>query len=448
MQSWKKTKILYIEDDLSSRMLVKKVLSREPFQFYEASSGLEGLKKATMIKPDLILMDINLPDISGTELTTKIKNSEDLRDIVVVALTGLTNEDAREMTLIAGCDGFLRKPIDVKIFPEQLLKFLEGKREGIQEEQKDYYHSRYEISLVNHLTSKVQELEKINTKLSSTTKRLKDYNNYLEKILSIFSRLQTCKSPQEFKKTLVQEIFKNFKYDRCIFFDVDDVNMVMKIYYAEGLPNKEWNQFAYPFNNSFFKKLFLEKQVLFVPNINKIKNKKIHNYLKKLNINQFIFAYLGIPKIKPRSEDIKELIMPMLGAYLPRLHDQKESDIDLILNHLKEYLASESLYRGGFIFLDNYKTKRLIASYEYQFLETLFRTTSYMYQNIQLMEKLHFLFIRAEKEAITDPLTNLFNYRYLMHQLNREISRNQRHKSSSRGFHPTENCSFDDGKYP
>jgi len=52
-----------------------------------------------------------------------------------------------------------------------------------------------------------------------------------------------------------------------------------------------------------------------------------------------------------------------------------------------------------------------------------------MYQNLSLMEQLRFLFVKAEKEAITDPLTDLFNYRYFIHQLNREISRDQRHDS-------------------
>ncbi len=63
------------------------------------------------------------------------------------------------------------------------------------------------------------------------------------------------------------------------------------------------------------------------------------------------------------------------------------------------------------------------------FLESLIKTASYMYQNLMLMEQLRFLFVKAEKEAITDPLTELYNYRYFLLQLNREVSRAQRHKS-------------------
>jgi len=152
-------RVLYIEDDPGSRMLVQKVLNRAPFFYMDAPDGLSGLRIAQAEKPDLILMDLNLPDISGNELTTKIKNTPELKNIIVVALTALQNSYARELTLIAGCDGYLSKPIDVQKFPQQVMQFLKGKKEFVETGQKDYLHSQYEIHLVEHLTSKVKELE-------------------------------------------------------------------------------------------------------------------------------------------------------------------------------------------------------------------------------------------------------------------------------------------------
>ena len=429
MPDSKSVKVLYIEDDAASRMLVRKVLNREPFVYIEAPDGLSGWRKALKERPDLILMDINLPDISGTELTTKIKNTRELRNIVVVALTAMKEEHARELTLVAGCDGFLTKPIDIKKFPEQLLQFLEGKKESIPTGQKEYFHSQYELRLVEHLTLKVTELEKSNRQLEHTSRRLKEYNSYLENVLAILSQLQICSNPTDLKKTLVDEICDRFKYDRCIFLDVNAENNLMQVNYARGIKQDDWDKYTYPFNNTLFRRIFERKQVIVVPGLERIQDLRLRKKLEALGASQFIFAYLGIPTSPFQSSEIKGRIMPMLEPYLPRLYNQEDSDINVILDHLQEYLERESLYRGGFIFLDNYLTRRRIASFEYRFLDTLFRTTSYMYQNLLLMEELRVLFIRAEKEALTDPLTNLFNYRYFMQQLSREISRARRHNS-------------------
>ncbi|HFE65201.1 MAG TPA: diguanylate cyclase [Caldithrix sp.] len=428
-QAKKPVKVLYIEDDRSSRILVRKLLKEPGFAFLEAATGLEGLDKAVKTKPDLILMDINLPDISGTELTTKIKNTPELKDTIIVALTALKNSHSRDLTLLAGCDGYLTKPIDVQKFAGQVLQFLKGKKEALALEKKEHTHGEYERTLVEHLTDKIRELSRANRKLSSTSQRLKGHSAYLEKILLILNHLQSCASPQDLKKTLVDEITENFHYDRCIFIDVNAENRVMQINYARGIEQDEWNKYTYPFNNAFFQRLFEEKQVVFVPRLSLVEDVKLQKMLRDFGTRQFFFAYLGIPVNPYRGSEIRQGIQPMLQSFLPRLYDQEDSDIDIMMERLQEYMASETLYRGGFVFLDSYHSRRRIYSYEYRFLESLFRTTSYMYQNLLLMEELKLLFVRAEKEAITDPLTNLFNYRYFMQQLNREISRDQRHRS-------------------
>ena len=111
MAKSKKIKILYIEDDRDVRLLMRKILSRDPFQFMEAAKGLEGLEIALKKRPQIILMDIDLPDIRGDELTTKIKNTKELKDTIVIALSGLKEEHVREKILVAGAAGYLTKPI-------------------------------------------------------------------------------------------------------------------------------------------------------------------------------------------------------------------------------------------------------------------------------------------------------------------------------------------------
>ncbi len=423
----KPIKILYIEDDASSRMLIKKILRRFPITFLEAETGLAGLQKAQQEHPDLILMDINLPDISGTELATKIKSTPELEDIIVVALTAINEPDAREITLIAGCDGFLTKPIDLEKFPEQVFAFLKGKREILEGDKQEFYRRKYEKSLVDRLTAKVQELEESNRKLAHTSQKLQLYSENLEKILEISSRLQMCSSPNQLKKQLVNEICDNFEFDRCIFIDVDVERMMLAVNYAHGFTEDIREKLNIPFDYQYFQKLFREKQVIHVRGINKIRDVRLKNILKESDVQEFLFAYLGTPMSPVKPSDLRERIKPLLETTTPTLYNQDEADIELIIEHLQEYMSSESLYRGGFIFMDNYRSKRKIVPEQIRLLETFFRTTGYIYQNLLLMEELRFLFIRAEKEAITDHLTNLYNYRYFIQQLNREISRARRH---------------------
>jgi diguanylate cyclase (GGDEF)-like protein len=227
----------------------------------------------------------------------------------------------------------------------------------------------------------------------------------------------------------VDEISARFGFDRCAFLDIDPENMSLEIKYAQGIEKNKWEKYRYPANSPLLQKIFSESHILKVENLDDVRERELKELLTDLGTEQFLFAYVGTPFNQSQPENIREGVLPLLESFLPNLHSQEDEDIDIILGNLKEYLASESLYRGGFLFVDNHRSKREIDNREVQFLETIIRSTSYMYQNLSLMEKLRYLFIKAEREAITDPLTNLYNYRYFMHQLNREISRSQRHHS-------------------
>ncbi len=120
-------KILYIEDSPSNRLLVRRVLIAEGYEVLEAGDGIHGLELAGQEHPDLILMDINLPDVDGYELTRRIHMSLDLADIPVVAMTANVMHGDREKTLEAGCVGYIPKPIDVDMLPEQVARFARVK---------------------------------------------------------------------------------------------------------------------------------------------------------------------------------------------------------------------------------------------------------------------------------------------------------------------------------
>jgi two-component system cell cycle response regulator DivK len=122
-------KILYIEDNVENRTLVKRVLEVEGYVVLEADDGIDGLRVVQEEFPDLILIDINLPEVDGYEITTRLRQTEGLNNIPIVALTANVLKGDRERSLDAGCDGYIQKPIDVDLLPAQIAAFLRQARQ-------------------------------------------------------------------------------------------------------------------------------------------------------------------------------------------------------------------------------------------------------------------------------------------------------------------------------
>jgi two-component system cell cycle response regulator DivK len=116
--------ILYIEDNPDNRLLVKRVLQAEHYEVLEAVDGSSGLALAEATQPDLILMDINLPEVDGYAMTANLKAIPHLAHTPVVALTANVMKGDRERSLAAGCDGYIQKPIDVDQLPRLIARYL------------------------------------------------------------------------------------------------------------------------------------------------------------------------------------------------------------------------------------------------------------------------------------------------------------------------------------
>ena len=118
------TRILYIEDNPENRLLMRRVLMAEGYEVDEAFDGASGLEKAAASPPDLILMDINLPELDGYEVTARLKQLPNMAGVPVIAVTANVMKGDREKTLAAGCDGYIQKPIDIDLLPSQIESFL------------------------------------------------------------------------------------------------------------------------------------------------------------------------------------------------------------------------------------------------------------------------------------------------------------------------------------
>ncbi len=119
-----KPHILYVEDNPLNLLLVQRLLSAEGFVVEGANSADQAFAYLLEQKPDLILMDINLPEIDGYAMTAKIREMAGLESVPIIALTANALKGDRERSLAAGCDGYLQKPIDIDLLPNQLRTFL------------------------------------------------------------------------------------------------------------------------------------------------------------------------------------------------------------------------------------------------------------------------------------------------------------------------------------
>ena len=128
MHLMSRARILYIEDNAGNRMLVRRILEAEGFSITEATNGPSGLEIAAQTQPDLILLDINLPEIDGYALARRFRDTPGLQQVPILAITANVMQGDRERTLEAGCDGYIQKPIDVDRLPEQVRAALEKTR--------------------------------------------------------------------------------------------------------------------------------------------------------------------------------------------------------------------------------------------------------------------------------------------------------------------------------
>jgi signal transduction histidine kinase len=160
-----KATILYIEDDPASRSLVERTLRFAGYNILVADCGLEGIDIARRELPDLILTDINLPDLSGREITTTLRGDERFKYTPIVALTAQILNEQRELTMAAGITGYLTKPVDIEALPGQVEYYLHGGHDLIQLDKLSEAQTRYLQEVVGRLEQRIRQLESNNSSL-------------------------------------------------------------------------------------------------------------------------------------------------------------------------------------------------------------------------------------------------------------------------------------------
>ena len=117
--------VLIVEDNELNMKLFHDLLDAHGYQTLQTRDGMEALSLARQHRPDLILMDIQLPEVSGLEVTKWIKEDEGLRAIPVIAVTAFAMKGDEEKMRDGGCEAYLAKPISVSKFIETVRRFLD-----------------------------------------------------------------------------------------------------------------------------------------------------------------------------------------------------------------------------------------------------------------------------------------------------------------------------------
>lgn len=115
--------VLIVDDSEKNRKLAREVLRAAGFRTLEAARGDEAIAVAAERRPDLVLLDLRLPDMHGTEVARKLRGDAETGGIAIVALSASHPTGGSDRLLATGFDGYLQKPIDVRAFPQQVRRY-------------------------------------------------------------------------------------------------------------------------------------------------------------------------------------------------------------------------------------------------------------------------------------------------------------------------------------
>ncbi len=406
-------KILYIEDDPDARFLMADIIRYKGYIYLEAARGLDGIRLARKHRPHLILIDLNLPDMQGYEITTHLKSLDGMKETPIIALTAETKKNIKELVLTAGCNGYITKPINITEFLYKLEEYLAGKKEFVEPEDEKHYLQQYNIQLVERLKKKITELESLNKNLSNLNNELFQsreemarYNDRLFYMNNLANMLRTQRNPMSMINMLPKKLIEGFHVDRTIVLEINPASEELIPFAYAGLPNTVVEKLQISLSEQFLSKLKSDGGIIWVKDNSEILDESLINFAKSLQTKSFLLGNLY------------------------NLGTQKSSS-DLIEKVSLESRAARDMQfsRRFLIFIDKGKTNAPFATYEVRMLKSFIQTVGIIYENMVLYSRLIKLYRIKSEQAIKDGLTKLYNYRYFIQELEREANRTKRFRT-------------------
>src|SRR5215471_8136998 len=125
----KRKRILIVEDDRLSLIILRQLLMAQGYEILQSSEGWDGINRARNEQPDLIVMDIGLPDISGLDATLLLKKDDQTKDIPIIAVTAFVTSADKAKALTSGCDAYIAKPVNINNLLGTVETFLSSSSE-------------------------------------------------------------------------------------------------------------------------------------------------------------------------------------------------------------------------------------------------------------------------------------------------------------------------------
>lgn len=167
----RRVRIFYVEDDDQLVRLVRAMLPEDKYEIIDVRNGLEAIQRAPQESPDLLLIDLGLPEIDGYAVATRLRAVPALARAPFVAVTA---HGDRERALALGCDGFIEKPFDIDLFPEQIAAYLAGQRDAATGDREPHYQNQAR-GLVDELERRIHELVKANSRLAELDRLRREF---------------------------------------------------------------------------------------------------------------------------------------------------------------------------------------------------------------------------------------------------------------------------------
>jgi DNA-binding response OmpR family regulator/signal transduction histidine kinase len=197
--------------------LVQRLLSQAGYEMHWAEDGLKGCELAVNLRPALILLDINLPGLSGFEVATKLRQIGELDHTRIVALTARTMRSDRETALVTGCDGFISKPIDPFLFVGQVEGYLGGQRDRLERGREGAALRHFSQQVVDHLESQLREAQEGNRKLLEAQGELEQRSHHLSRLLALSKDIIPIRGESEIQVRVLGQLHHELRLDhlRC-----------------------------------------------------------------------------------------------------------------------------------------------------------------------------------------------------------------------------------------
>ncbi|PJF38196.1 MAG: hypothetical protein CUN55_18240, partial [Phototrophicales bacterium] len=156
-----KRRIVYIEDEPDSAALIERILTAFGYDIIVAYTGHDGIKAAIEYQPELVLVDLDLPDISGFEVAMHLREVGDLQRIPIIAITSQDSDEYRGMARVAEISSYITKPVSVELLTRKIEQYI-GTEDLLVDINVDADKEFYARETVQHLINKIRDLESSN----------------------------------------------------------------------------------------------------------------------------------------------------------------------------------------------------------------------------------------------------------------------------------------------